>query len=179
MAVWAASTAQYEAHFGEAEAARSLLREGAETGFERVGWDTLRLVAFSFYADAASRLRVLDAAAVIHEQMAPWHDHFIWSGALGYGHARLWLGVTAATLGRHDEADEHFAFACRFHDDNGLRLWSARSHLGWAEALAARNEETAAREHAGHALELARRYGYGLIEALAAPIVNVTPAARN
>ena len=179
MAVWAASTALYEAHFGNQEAARSLLREGVENGFERVGWDTLRLVAFSFYADAASRLRAVDAAALIHEQMAQWQDHFIWSGALGYGHVRLWLAVTAATLGRDDEADEHFAFACRFHDDNGLRLWAARSHLGWAEALADRDEHAPARAHGRRALELARTYGYGLIEGLAAPIVSGTPVARN
>jgi tetratricopeptide (TPR) repeat protein len=179
MAVWAASTAQYEAHFGDQEAARLLLREGIESGFERVGWDTLRLVAFSFYADAASCLRVIDAAALIHEQMAQWRDQVIWSGALGHGHVRLWLGVAAATLGRDDEADEHFAFACRFHDDNDLRLWSARSHLGWAEALAARDERAPAPEHAQRALELARMYGYGLIEELAAQIVSVSPVARS
>ena len=111
--------------------------------------------------------------------MAQWQDHFIWSGALGYGHVRLWLAVTAATLGRDDEADEHFAFACRFHDDNGLRLWAARSHLGWAEALADRDEHAPARAHGRRALELARTYGYGLIEGLAAPIVSGTPVARN
>ena len=179
MAVWAASTAQYEAHFGDQDAARALLRENARNGFERVGWDTLRLVAFSFYADAAARVRELEAAALIHEQMSQFRDHFIWSGAQGYGHVRLWLGVAAATLGRDDEADEHFAFACRFHDDNGLRLWSARSHLGWAEALAARDERAPAQEHAQRALELARTYGYGLIEGLAAPIASASPVARS
>ena len=179
MAVWAASTAQYEAHFGNKETARALLREGVDDGFERVGWDTLRLVALTFYTEAAARLRALDAAALVHEQMMPWQDHFVWSGALGYGHVRLWLGVAAATLGRDAEADEHFAFACRFHDDNGLRLWSARSHLGWAEALATRGEQARAQEHAYRALELARAYGYGLIEALAAPIASVGAAAGN
>ena len=119
------------------------------TGLERVGWDTLRLVALSFYAEAASRLQALDAAALVHELMTPWQDQFVWSGALGYGHVRLWLGVAAATMGSDDEADEHFAFACRFHDDNGLSLWSARSHLGWAESLAARGDRAQAQEHAG------------------------------
>ena len=179
MAVWSASTALYETHFGSQEAARALLRDAVESGLERVGWDTLRLVTLTFYCEAASRLRALDAAALVHEQMAPWQDHFVWSGALGYGHVRLWLGVAAATLGRDGEADEHFAFACRFHDDNGLRLWSARSHLGWAEALAARGERAQAQEHARRALELARAYGYGLIEALAAPIASVGAVAHN
>ena len=179
MAVWAASTALYETYFGSEAAARSLLRAGVENGFERVGWDTLRLVAFAFYADAASRLRALDAADLIHEQMAQFQDHFIWSGAVGYGHVRLWLGVTAATLGRDEEADEHLAFACRFHDDNGLRLWSARSHLGWAEALAARGGRAAAQEHVQRALGLARTYGYGLIEGLAAPLAGIDSVARS
>jgi len=170
--VWSASTAQYEARFGSEDAARALLRDAVETRLEAVGWDTLRLVALSFYADAAARLHAPDAAALVHELMAPWHDLVVWSGALGYGHVRLWLGVTAATLQHDAEADEHFAFACRFHDDNGQRLWSARSHLGWAEALAPRGEQAKAHVHALRALELARVNGYGLIEALAAPIVD-------
>ena len=53
-----------------------------------------------FYTEAASRLHARDAAALVYELMAPWQDQFVWSGALGYGHVRLWLGVAAATLGR-------------------------------------------------------------------------------
>ena len=111
--------------------------------------------------------------------MLPWQDQFVWSGALGYGHVRLWLGVAAATVGRHAEADEHFDFARRFHDDNGMQLWSARTHLGWAESLAARGETTRAQEHGSRALELARTYGYGLIEQLAAPIAAAGVVAPN
>src|SRR4029079_5164784 len=75
------------------------------------------------------------------------------------------------------EADDHFAFACRFHDDHGFRLWSARSHLGWAESFAATGQRAPAPEHASRALELARAYGYGLIEARAAPIAGVGAVA--
>jgi hypothetical protein len=179
MAVWSASTAQYEAHFGNRDTARAILREGVENGLERVGWDTLRLVALSFYTDAASRVNEPDAAALAHELMTPWQDQFVWSGALGYGHVRLWLGVAAATAGRHAEADDQFAFASRFHEDNGLRLWSARAHLGWAESLAARGETGRAQEHASRALELAAAHGYGLIEKLAAPIAAAGAVARS
>jgi hypothetical protein len=179
MAVWPAATAQYEALFGSEDAARALLRDAVESRLDQVGWDTLRLVALSFYAEAASRLGARDAAALVHELMAPWDDQFIWGGAVGYGHVRLWLGVAAATMGRDGDADEHFAFACRFHDDNGLRLWSARSHLGWSEALAARGERARAQEHASRAVELARAHGYGLIEALAAPILGLAALAND
>ena len=80
-------------------------------------------------------------------------------------------------LGRDREADEHFAFACRFHDENELSLWSARSYLGWAEAYLARGDPARAQQHAGRALEIARAHGYGLIEAQAAPIVSATVTA--
>ena len=177
MAVWTATTALYEAHFGSREEALALLRDGVESGLERVGWDILRLATLAFYTEAASRLDAVDAAALVYELMEPWQDQFIWSGANGYGHLRLWLGVAAAILRRDREADDHFAFACRFHDDHGFRLWSARSHLGWAESFAARGERARAQEHASRALELARAYGYGLIEARAAPIAGVGAVA--
>jgi hypothetical protein len=175
--VFPATTTFYEAYFGSREAARALLRDVVETRLEWLCWDALRLVTLTHFADAAARLQAVDAAALVYELMEPWQDQFVWSGTLGYGHVRLWLGVMAATLGRDGEADEHFAFACRFHDDNGLKLWSARSHLGWAEALAARGERAQALEHATRALQLARTYGYGMIEALAAPIAGVEAAA--
>jgi hypothetical protein len=177
MAVFSASTALYESHFGSRQAALGLLRDAVESGLEQVGWDLLRLCALAFYTEAASRLNSVDAAALLYEQLEPWQDQFVWSGTLGYGHVRLWLGVAAAIARRDDEADEHFAFACRFHDDHGLRLWSARSHLGWAESFAARGQRARAQEHASRALELARANGYGLIEALAAPIVGVGEVA--
>jgi tetratricopeptide (TPR) repeat protein len=177
MAVWAAAQADYESHFGRPEVAAAILCSAVESRLERVGWDLLRLVTLAFYADAAARLRAVDAAALVHELMSPWSDQFVWSGACGYGHVRMWLGVLAATLGRDTEADQHFAFACQFHSEHEFRLWDARSHLGWAEALAARGEHRRAQEHASRALDLARANGYGLIEALAAPIANAGAVA--
>jgi class 3 adenylate cyclase len=177
MAVWPASVAQLESHLGSREAAAAILRDAVESRLEQVGWDSLRLVTFTFYADAAARLHAADAAALVHELLVPWRDQFVWTGACAYGHVRLWLGLLAGTLGRDDEADEHFAFACRFHGDNGLKLWAARSHLGWAEALAVRSAHTSAKEHASCALDLARANGYGLIESLAAPIAGIRAAA--
>ena len=132
-----------------------LLGDAVASGLEQVGWDTLRLVALSFYADAAYGSR-RGSAEPVHELMSPWDDQVIWGGAQTYGHVRLWLAVAAATMGRYDETDEAFAFACRFHEDNGLLLWSARSHLGWAEALAAR-EETRRRSSTPHVRSSSRR----------------------
>jgi predicted ATPase len=62
-------------------------------------------------------------------------------------------------------------FACEFHHRHGLRVWEARSELGWADALAERGERDRAREHASRALELSRDHGYGAFEPRAAVIV--------
>ena len=61
--------------------------------------------------------------------------------------------------------------ATSVHHEHGLRLWEARSELGWAEALAERGETERAREHAARALELAREHGYGAFEPRAAAIL--------
>jgi hypothetical protein len=79
--------------------------------------------------------------------------------------------MLAATLGRHQHADADFGFACDFHHRHGLRVWEARSELGWAEALAERGELDRAREHASRALELSRDHGYGAFEPRAAAIM--------
>ena len=68
---------------------------------------------------------------------------------------RLWLGRLADIWGEHEQADEHLAFACEFHEANDMPLWTARGRLGWAEALPARSDAAGARKHAARALERA------------------------
>ena len=87
------------------------------------------------------------------------------------------LGLLAAALGEHQRADEHLQFACEFHEANDMPLWAARGQLGWAEALAARGDPAAARDHAARALELSREHGYGAFEPRAAALVETESAA--
>ena len=118
-----------------------------------------------------------DAASILYDLIEPWADQVVWNGVIGYGHARMWLGLLASCMGDHERADEHLAFACDFQDTNGLLLWAARAHLGWAEALAGRGDAARAREHAAEALELSREYGYGAFEPRAAALVETGSAA--
>ena len=108
---------------------------------------------------------------MLYELIRPFADQVIWSGGVGFGHARTYSAMLAATLGRHERADADFAFACKFHHRHGLRVWEARSELGWAETLADRGEFDRAREHASRALDLSRDHGYGAFEPRAAAIV--------
>ncbi len=77
MAVWAASTAHVRSPLRQpGDGARASAGDVADD-FARIGWDTLRLVALSFYTEAAARLGDRDAAALAYEQMAPWQEHLI------------------------------------------------------------------------------------------------------
>ncbi len=147
-----------------------ILARAAAKRFERLRWDQNRVRAGHVRghgrADALGAGRS-DAVRL----MEPYADQFIWSGGPNFGHARTYSAMLAATLGRHEQADADFAFACDFHHRNGIRMWEARSELGWAEALDERGDLDRAREHASRALELSRDHGYGEFEPRAAAIV--------
>jgi tetratricopeptide (TPR) repeat protein len=152
------------------EGADILARAAAEH-FERVPYDQNRMAALAMYAETAVATRSVEAAAILHELIKPYADQFAWNGGISFGHASMSLAMLAATLGCHERADADFGFASEFHHRHGLRLWEARSELGWAEALADRGELDGAREHASRALELSRAHGYGAFEPRAAAIV--------
>jgi hypothetical protein len=109
--------------------------------------------------------------------MEPLSEQTIWMVIMGYGHARLWLGLLAGLMEDHARADEHLSFACQFNETNEMPLWAARRHLGWAEGLAARGDAAAARAHAMRALELSREHAYGAFEKPAAALVETESAA--
>src|SRR6202035_77423 len=135
------------------------------------------LTAHAFYADVAIETGSSSAASSLYRLMEPYSDQFVANGFCGYGHVRMWLGLLAGLLGEHEQADHHLTFACEVHDTNGLLLWLARTHLGWAEALAARGDAAVARDHAARALKLSREHGYGLFEPRAAALVETESAA--
>lgn len=153
-----------------AEGAEVLARAAA-THFAHLRFDQNRTNALAMYADTAAQTGSVEAAEMLYELLEPYADQFVWNGGMSFGHTRMYLALVAATLCRHEQADTDFAFACDFHRQHGLRVWEARSELGWAEALTARGERDRAREHASRALELSRDHGYGAFEARAAAVV--------
>lgn len=149
-----------------------ILARAAAQHFEHLPHDQNRTVGLALYADTAAQTRSVEAAAMLADLIKPFADQVIWSGGVGFGHARTYTAMLAATLGVHERADADFAFACEFHHRHGLCVWEARSELGWAEALAERGELDRAREHASSALELSRDHGYGAFEPRAAAIAH-------
>ncbi len=161
---WEAALGLTYCLIGRGPEGAEVLARGAAQHFEHLGYNQTQMCGLALYADTAARTGSVEAAATLYELLDPYADQFVWSGGAGFGHARMYLALLAATLDRHEQADAHFAFACAFHHEHGLRVWEARSELGWAEALADRGETERACEHAARALELAREHGYGAFE---------------
>ena len=155
----------------------TMLKQAASDRFEHVLPGSAELTALVLYADAAALTEDAAAAAALYDRIEPWADQVDWNGASAYGHARMYLGLLAGLVGKHEEADRHLEFACEFQEANGMPLWAARGHLGWAQALTARGDAARAREHAARALELSREHGYGLFEERAAALVGAQSTA--
>ena len=175
---WRAALAQTYALTGRHADAAKIVKDAATDGFQHILHDQTHTTALALYADAAAQARVTEAAAILYELIEPWRDQYIWNGISAHGHARMWLAMLAATLDRPERADRDFAFACEFHQDNGLVMWSAYSHLCWGEALARRGELDRSRAQGAQALKLTREYGYGVFEERAAALVDGGSPAR-
>ena len=161
---WRANLAKNLCWLDRHAEAALIVRDAAEDRFACVHWETSRLTVLALFAEAASMSGELDAVAILYELIEPYGDQVVWTSANGFGHASMYLGLLAAALGRHEQADEQFAIATEFNEANQLPVWAARTHLGWAEALARRGERDRARQHAERTLELSREHGYGLFE---------------
>ena len=77
------------------------------------------------------------------------------------------LGLLATTLGRHDEADAHFAAAAGIHHRLGAPTFLARTHLEWATMLLRRRrpgDDERAQELLTQALSVAVDLGLGTVE---------------
>ena len=174
---WRAGLAQYLCWLDRPAEAAAIVRDAATDRFATVQWDPVRLTALALFAEAASMAGELDAAAILYGLIEPYGDQIVWNGTVAYGHASMYLGLLAAALGRHEQADEQFAIATEFHETKQLPVWAARAHLGWAEALANRGERD--RAHAERALELSRQHGYRLFETRATAILTASVPAQS
>jgi len=96
------------------------------------GWSLTMLL----WADAISRLRVVDRAIEQYELLLPFSGQLAVSGAHVYGSMDWALGVLATAAGRPlEEAEVHFAAAAEIESGLGAPLLLARTHARWAGAL--------------------------------------------
>jgi class 3 adenylate cyclase len=177
MAGWRAALASTLCWVDRQAEGAAILEEASRDSFKQILPSRAKLTDLANYADAATQTDVAGAASTLYGLIEPWADQFIWNAIFACGHCRMWLGLLAACLGEHDRADQHLAYACEFHEANGMTTWAARAHLGWAEALVRRGDAIRAQEHSVRALELSREHGYGLLEERAAALVGARSEA--
>jgi hypothetical protein len=120
---------------GREDEARELL---LAADFQSARGDETWLIAMLLWADACSRLRVLDRAGELYELLAPIRDQFGAGGTDASGSIGSALGRLAATLDRYEEAEAHFACAVEIEERLGAPLFVARTQVGWARARIAR-----------------------------------------
>jgi tetratricopeptide (TPR) repeat protein len=121
---------------------------------KKIPWDMFWPATTFVWADACTRLRLLDRCGELYELLARYPDQFAVGGSRLDGSIASALGVLAATLERYEQAEGHFAAAAEIEERLGAPLLLARTRAGWARALIARGlgEDI---ERAKHLLEQA------------------------
>jgi class 3 adenylate cyclase len=104
----------------------------------RAPWNQTWSITMFLWADACSRLRVVDHAAELYELLAPFSGQLATNGGLVYGSIASALGALAAILERYEQVEGHFANAAEIEESLGAPLLLARTHAAWARALITR-----------------------------------------
>jgi hypothetical protein len=148
---------------GAAEPARALFDTLAAAGFAEVRRDGNWLSSMALLCNVASFLRDAERAALLYDALAPYDGRIVigCAGSVTQGPVATYLGITAATAGRIDQAVAHLSDGVAQAQDVGVpfAVW-ARRELG--HALVARDgpgdRERGEQELRG-ALDEARRLG--------------------
>jgi class 3 adenylate cyclase/tetratricopeptide (TPR) repeat protein len=131
---WAAAEA------GRFDEARRTLDSFAKDGFAGLSRNYAFMPTLSFLCRLATRVADREAAAQLYELMLPHAEEVVTSQATWVGPAAHDLGLLAATLGRYDEANSHFAAAVELELRIGSRAILVHTRLEWARALLYRDQ---------------------------------------
>ncbi|MDZ4825980.1 MAG: tetratricopeptide repeat protein [Actinomycetota bacterium] len=132
----------------------------AEDDCAKVPNDVEYPVTIDGLARMAYRVRPPDTVLhSIYDRLLPFRGFMNWSGVGISGPNDLGLAMAAATLGRHDDADRHFAAALALCERAQARCWLARTHGDWSRVLADRGDTARAREQAEISIVMGEELG--------------------
>ena len=155
--------------------ARQVLEHLAADAFKRLPRDTTQLRAVTLLAAVVARLGDREHAEALHDHLAPHVDQIDILMGLVSGSVAHHLGILAATLGRFEEAESHFASASASHARIGAPTWLARTQLEWARMLIHRanpGDRERSRELLAQSLAIARQLELGRMERDAAALLS-------
>jgi hypothetical protein len=87
------------------------------------------------WAEVASATGHAEAAAKLYEMLEPWSDQFPCMSITTWMPTAHYLGMLAATLGKMEAAEAHFARAIELEDAFEAPLFAACTRLSWGQAL--------------------------------------------
>ena len=110
-----------------------------DAGLETIPDDAVWLVTVALWAEVAAMVRDRDAIAATASLLEPWSGRHVITGGIVLGAVDRLLGLGALAAGRHDEAVERHRGAIGQHRHSPV--WSIRSQLDLADALAGAGDE--------------------------------------
>ena len=162
---------------GRIDEARQLLDPVAEDDFRMVNRDMAWSTTMIQFADVAAETGSADAAETLYSELEPWGDQFPCISITLWMPIAHYLGRLAETLGRHEDADRHFARALELEEDFRAPLFVAATRLAWGQALTERGEHTRGRKLLEEALAAGRELEIPRVEGRAAGLLEV-PSPR-
>jgi tetratricopeptide (TPR) repeat protein len=134
---WRAGFGRVLFEIGQIDEAQRELDALAEHGFTDIPRDANWLIAVTVMAELASGLGDAERASLLYELLLPYRDYniVVALAALCLGSAARYLGQLALTIGRHDEAIEHFEQALVGNAALRSPLWLAHTQLDYAKAV--------------------------------------------
>jgi DNA-binding SARP family transcriptional activator len=137
---WRAGMCLVEAEVGEQEKAREELARLAEGHFGVLPRDFAWLAALAMLAEACALLGERGHAATIHDLLLPYaRRNLLTADRNCWGSCAYYLGLTAATAGRLDDADRWFSVALDANRAMALPVWVAHTRYEWARTLLRRD----------------------------------------
>lgn len=118
--------------------------------------------AMFLWAIVCCRLHIADRASELYELISPFRDRLAGNAMCAFGTFAWTLGTLAATLGRQEQALEHFAAAAAIEQRLGAPLFLARTRSSWACTLIARGrpeDRERAQQMLDQAHDVAERLG--------------------
>jgi class 3 adenylate cyclase len=172
---WQAVLALIHCQRGHLDDARLVFEKLAADDFASFPYDVQWLTGMALSAEVCAELGDAPRAAILAHFLAPYADQFVSSGPVScFGSVARYLGRLAATMGRLDDADTHFATATAAHTRIGAPAWQARTQLDWATLLLTRQHHGdihLAANLLGQAQATARQLALNAIERRAATLI--------
>jgi tetratricopeptide (TPR) repeat protein len=165
--VWRAALVNMLCEEGRLEEAREEFERLAADDFEDVPKDLDWMIAMTLLSDVCADLGDAERAALLYERLEPYADVNVVIGlaAVCLGSAAGFLGKLAATMGRGEQAVEHFDQALAANSELQAPGCLARTQVDYARAIGSFADpgDRRAGELLDAAAETAARHGLGAV----------------